>query len=232
MAPAAFSQAGQSSQARTRRLSSLVPRSHRCLTPCRGKLACGRPGRAIHATSRTSAVSKNGVFLSHLYIKTNILPRQARDKHGENSKKDRVSTGGHPVYGCVRKRLFHWAIFRLKNPNICQDRLRKNIGKKLRGKGVLCRANPMGGDDLFRVYFGGADAVVGSALISVKLAPMAGKFSCERHGDSSGLSQCVPDEKNGIAGYAACNASCGPPPPPHYPMTPGKLYTDTDIHGV
>jgi hypothetical protein len=96
----------------------------------------------------------------------------------------------------------------------------------------LCRANPMGGDDLFRVYFGGADAVVGSALISVKLAPMAGKFSCERHGDSSGLSQCVPDEKNGIAGYAACNASCGPPPPPHYPMTPGKLYTDTDIHGV
>jgi hypothetical protein len=25
--------------------------------------------------------------LSHLYIKTNILPRQARDKHRENSKK-------------------------------------------------------------------------------------------------------------------------------------------------
>jgi hypothetical protein len=25
-------------------------------------------------------------FLSHLYIKTNILPRQARDKHRENSK--------------------------------------------------------------------------------------------------------------------------------------------------
>ena len=36
---------------------------------------------------RTLLVSKNGVFLSHLYIKTNILPRQARDKHGENSKK-------------------------------------------------------------------------------------------------------------------------------------------------
>jgi hypothetical protein len=27
------------------------------------------------------------VFLNHLCIKTNILPRQARDKHGENSKK-------------------------------------------------------------------------------------------------------------------------------------------------
>ena len=26
-------------------------------------------------------------FLSHLYIKINILPRQARDKHRENSKK-------------------------------------------------------------------------------------------------------------------------------------------------
>jgi hypothetical protein len=26
-------------------------------------------------------------FLRHLYIKTNILPRQARDKHRENSKK-------------------------------------------------------------------------------------------------------------------------------------------------
>ena len=30
-------------------------------------------------------------FLYHLYIKTIILPRQARDKHKENSKKDGVS---------------------------------------------------------------------------------------------------------------------------------------------
>ena len=30
---------------------------------------------------------RNGVFLSHLYIKTIILPRQARDKHRENSQK-------------------------------------------------------------------------------------------------------------------------------------------------
>jgi hypothetical protein len=26
------------------------------------------------------------VFFSHIYVKTNILPRQARDKHRENSK--------------------------------------------------------------------------------------------------------------------------------------------------
>ena len=85
----------------------------------------------------------------------------------------------------------------------------------------------MGGDNLFRVYFGGADVVVGSALISVKLAPVGGKFRCEKQ---SGLSQCVPDDQ-GVAGFAACNASCGRPPPPHYPMIPGKLYADTDIQG-
>jgi hypothetical protein len=33
--------------------------------------------------------------LSHLYIKTNILPRQARDKHRENSKKDAVPSVTH-----------------------------------------------------------------------------------------------------------------------------------------
>jgi hypothetical protein len=38
-------------------------------------------------------VSKR-LFLRHLYIKTNIVPRQARDKHRENSKKrDRLSSG-------------------------------------------------------------------------------------------------------------------------------------------
>eukprot|EP01046_Picozoa_sp_COSAG06_P039961 COSAG06_NODE_4784_length_3957_cov_4.801970_5_plen_93_part_00 len=30
---------------------------------------------------------RNTAFLSHLYIRMNILPRQARDKHRENSKK-------------------------------------------------------------------------------------------------------------------------------------------------
>ena len=33
------------------------------------------------------------VFLRHLYIKTNISPRQARDKHRENSKKTTVFLG-------------------------------------------------------------------------------------------------------------------------------------------
>ena len=33
-------------------------------------------------------------FLSHLYLKTIILPRQARDKHRENSKKDAVFPTG------------------------------------------------------------------------------------------------------------------------------------------
>ena len=31
-------------------------------------------------------VSENAIFLSHFYINSNILPRQARDKHTENSK--------------------------------------------------------------------------------------------------------------------------------------------------
>jgi hypothetical protein len=34
-------------------------------------------------------------FLSHLYIKTNILPRQARDEHRESSKRDGVASGCH-----------------------------------------------------------------------------------------------------------------------------------------
>jgi hypothetical protein len=35
-------------------------------------------------------------FLRHLYIKCIILPRQARDKHGENSKKDAVFRTASP----------------------------------------------------------------------------------------------------------------------------------------
>ena len=51
-------------------------------------------------------------FLSHLYIKTNMLPRQARDKHREKSKKSGVlcrtlaSTSSHAArYGCTRHSL-------------------------------------------------------------------------------------------------------------------------------
>jgi hypothetical protein len=35
------------------------------------------------------APAKNGI-LRHLYLKTIILPRQAQDKHRENSKQDAV----------------------------------------------------------------------------------------------------------------------------------------------
>jgi hypothetical protein len=54
------------------------------------------------------------VFLSHLDIKMIFLPRQARDKHRENSKKDRLLAGGEEAQlsaaqlrlleevGCVR----------------------------------------------------------------------------------------------------------------------------------
>jgi hypothetical protein len=52
-----------------------------CLLPCRGHGAqLGGLGPRGDKT----------VFFSHLCIKTNILPRQARDKHGENSKKEAV----------------------------------------------------------------------------------------------------------------------------------------------
>jgi hypothetical protein len=44
------------------------------------------------ALMRLSLCEKTA-FLSHLYMKTNILPRQARDKHRENSKKTAVFSG-------------------------------------------------------------------------------------------------------------------------------------------
>jgi len=50
-----------------------------------GLLRCGkrRFGRCLFKLFRCKTA-----FLSHLYKKTIILPRQARDKHRENSKKD------------------------------------------------------------------------------------------------------------------------------------------------
>ena len=42
------------------------------------------------ATDMINSCLRKTAFLSHLYIKTIILPRQARDKHRENSKKDAV----------------------------------------------------------------------------------------------------------------------------------------------
>jgi hypothetical protein len=51
---------------------------------------------------------KTGFLRCHLYIKCIILPRQARDKHRENSKKDRFvaeddCTKGHLNHYGVRK---------------------------------------------------------------------------------------------------------------------------------
>jgi hypothetical protein len=43
-------------------------------------------------------------FLSHLYIKVIFLPRQARDKHRENSKKARFVEGTKPHW-CDGSRL-------------------------------------------------------------------------------------------------------------------------------
>ena len=40
------------------------------------------------------------VFLSHLHIKMLILPRQARDKHKENSKKDAFLQGCRAITRC------------------------------------------------------------------------------------------------------------------------------------
>jgi hypothetical protein len=53
-----------------------------------GKLKKKMPFFAPRGTfGRKRSYLQKPAFWSHLYIKTNILPRQARDKHRENSKK-------------------------------------------------------------------------------------------------------------------------------------------------
>jgi hypothetical protein len=47
---------------------------------------------ALHIVHAPLQVRENGPF-SHLCIKMISLPRQARDKHRENSKKDRFVAG-------------------------------------------------------------------------------------------------------------------------------------------
>jgi hypothetical protein len=44
--------------------------------------------KARFAEEDLLGVGLASVFLSHLYINANILPRQARDKHRETQKKD------------------------------------------------------------------------------------------------------------------------------------------------
>jgi hypothetical protein len=67
-------------------------------------------------------------FSSTLYIKINILPRQARDKQRENSKKCRFLAGGRDE-GKKATRLFCDAILYTKNSSFYQDRLGTNIGR-------------------------------------------------------------------------------------------------------
>eukprot|EP01046_Picozoa_sp_COSAG06_P023039 COSAG06_NODE_1814_length_8303_cov_3.907972_3_plen_202_part_00 len=56
--------------------------------------------RSISPAGCRSPVQKR-VFFSHLYIKTIILPRPARDKHKENSKKRLVSADATPENSCL-----------------------------------------------------------------------------------------------------------------------------------
>ena len=66
-------------------------------TPKKDRFSSGRDEERGVYTRKTQDAweaimtpGKNTVLLSHFYIKTIILPRQARDKHRENSKKDAV----------------------------------------------------------------------------------------------------------------------------------------------
>jgi arylsulfatase A-like enzyme len=52
-------------------------------------IACNAPHSPFNVANRYSV--RKTYFLRHLYVKTIILPRQARDKHRENSKKGRFS---------------------------------------------------------------------------------------------------------------------------------------------
>jgi hypothetical protein len=65
--------------------------------------------RAFKAADR-SQVTKRSCF-SHLYIKTNILPRQARDKHRENSKKEAVLLQAGKLNKSSFRKLFEYLIF-------------------------------------------------------------------------------------------------------------------------
>jgi hypothetical protein len=55
---------------------------------------------SMDSTARAAALRKRH-FLRHLYIKINILPRQARDNHRENSKKVPFSLSSHSIKSWV-----------------------------------------------------------------------------------------------------------------------------------
>jgi hypothetical protein len=76
-------------------VSTSLAAAMRCISPTIG-------GAIWSATAGAKTA-----FLRHLYIKTNILPRQARDKHRENSKKMPFFAGldyplhPHLTYVCI-----------------------------------------------------------------------------------------------------------------------------------
>ena len=84
--------------AATTALSGRSAVSNACSVACSATSKSTRPtarvgvrgaGRSsLPATLCASTRVRKRVFLSHFYIKTIILPRQARDKHRESSKKD------------------------------------------------------------------------------------------------------------------------------------------------
>jgi hypothetical protein len=49
--------------------------------------------KSVSSRAGADETVRKTYFSRHLYIKTIILPRQARDKHRENSKKGRFSQG-------------------------------------------------------------------------------------------------------------------------------------------
>jgi hypothetical protein len=60
------------------------------LAPARGLRFLTLVAQLLNNVLTEGVVLRKTAFLSHIYIKTNILPRQARDKRRENSKKDAV----------------------------------------------------------------------------------------------------------------------------------------------
>ena len=114
------------------------------------------------------------------------------------------------------------------------------------GVSNLGGGHPTSTKDVYRVYFGGADTVVGSALVSVQIVPKASKFNCISAANTTGvpatslLAQCLPAATHGgnvpsnesFTSFDACQAACVLPLTPPPPMQVGMLYNNTDIDGV
>eukprot|EP00937_MAST-01D_sp_MAST-1D-sp2_P002513 g2513.t1 len=69
--------------------------------------------------------------------------------------------------------------------------------------------NDAAGNERFRVYFGGADAVVGAAVVTVHAAALDAQYNCHR--DQAGLGQCVPAPAGAVGNFsshATCEAVC------------------------